>query len=123
MEKRNILVYKYLLWAQPPGKPCRGGNKLQEVRSSLDICSPYWTQKYWERFPREAQGTLVPAGASTLPLYDIAISWSLYLILYAARFVGGIHLTTAEMSTCSDSHPSLYLQPMESNTHFNIRFI
>lgn len=120
MEKRNILIYKYLLCARPPGKSFRGGNKLQEVRSSLGICSPYWTQKYWERFPSEAQGTLVPAGASAPPLYDIALLWSLYLTLYVARFVGGIYLTTVEMSTCSDSHPSLYLQPMESNRHFSI---
>lgn len=56
--------------------------------------SPYWTQKYWDRFPREAQGTLVPAGVVCAPtLYDIALLRSLHLPLCAARFVGGIHLT------------------------------
>ena len=29
--------------------------------------SPYWTQKYWDRFLREAQGTLVPAGVVCAP--------------------------------------------------------
>jgi len=36
--------------------------------------SPRWRQKYWDRFPKEAQGMLVPAAAiSALTLYDIAL--------------------------------------------------
>lgn len=88
--------------------------------------SPCWTQKYWDRFPREAQGTLVPAGVVCVPtLRDAALLRSLRLPLVCSQVLGGIRLTPGWVSTCSvsateTSHLSFQLQPIESNRHFRI---